>query len=267
MKLILRILFLGLLISSCTQEKTEKKVENTSPAYQLVKEVVEQTGSYEDLKKLKNVEYTYTIEAESRGIKNISTERYIFDGEYSWAEYAAENQMPNRDYSVRQIYDGDVVALFINDTLSVDVQKNDFASFLRKTNFYWFCMMQKLLDPGLTYKKLESREVDSIKYDLVEIGFEDSIGVVQDRYILYINPETKLVDQFLFTVKELDYSPVDPLLMIVNYEEVDGVKIMTDRYVRKSDWEGKRDGDLVYHQRSTGIKFNQEFNVEEFGLR
>lgn len=36
------------------------------------------------------------------------------------------------------------------------------ADFLRKTNFYWFAMMHKLLDPGMTYERLSDRVADGV---------------------------------------------------------------------------------------------------------
>ena len=39
------------------------------------------------MRELKDVEYTYTFFNPSVGLKDVSTERYIFDGELSWAKY------------------------------------------------------------------------------------------------------------------------------------------------------------------------------------
>ena len=121
-------------------------------------------------------------------------------------------------------------------SLTDDPNLNKLNGFMRKTNFYWFTMMFKLLDPGINYKRLPSREVNGIVYNVVETSFGESVGDAQDTYVLYLNPTTHLVDQFLFTV--MDFNMSNPLLMVAKYAEINGVKLPTDRSYVSSDWEG-----------------------------
>ena len=110
--------------------------------------------------------------------------------------------------------------------------------FNRKTNLYWFAMIQKLLDPGLKYEFLKEEAIGNNQYNIVKISFESANGEPTDIYQLYINQETKLVDQFLFTV--VAYGVVEnPMLMQMEYEEVDGLLIPTKRKYKKSTWDAE----------------------------
>ena len=62
-----------------------------------------------------------------------------------------------------------------------------------------------------------------IAYKVIEVTFGDNVGDAQDTYVLYIIQETKLIDQFLFTVKAFGVS--DPFLMSFEYQTVEGIKI------------------------------------------
>jgi len=63
------------------------KAENKNPK-ELIEKMTEVTGNYENLKSLKDVEYTNTVTDTASGKSDISVEKYIFDGELSWAEYS-----------------------------------------------------------------------------------------------------------------------------------------------------------------------------------
>ena len=56
-------------------------------ASQLIQEVIEANGGKERLRALKDVSYQYTFRSQEKGIEDVSIERYIFDGEISFAQY------------------------------------------------------------------------------------------------------------------------------------------------------------------------------------
>ncbi|MGI9534122.1 MAG: DUF6503 family protein, partial [Thermodesulfobacteriota bacterium] len=214
LKIILTFLFIVLLFNnSIADEKKDPKV--------LIEKMVEQVGNYDKLKSLNDVQYVYTTRDSTTGKSDISTERYIFDGELSWAEFTTHefHVFPDQIGPIIQGYNGKDSWVTINGKLVEDPEVLKLTDFLRKTSFYWFAMMQKLLDPGINYSYEGKRKVNDIEYDVVKIGHEQGIGDVSDTYLLYINPETHLVDQFLFTV--LDFNITDPFLMKVKYEEID----------------------------------------------
>ncbi len=232
-------------------------------AKQLIDQMIDVSGGQELLYQLKDVEYRYTYQNAKTGKKDVSLERYIFDGELSWARFDEQNnalaQVPGQ---LVQGFDGAKAWATIDGEAQSDPQILKMADFLRKTNYYWFAMMFKLADPGMTYKYNGERNLEGIPYQIVEVGFEVGVGDVQDTYVLYINPYTHLVDQFLFTV--LDFGRKDPLLMRVQYGHVDGLMLPVVRRYIAADWEGTPQGDDWTLEIMQDIKFNQNLDRAAF---
>lgn len=226
----------------------------------LIAKVVQEAGGRDALKAKKDVEYTYVYRNGASGKLDVSLERYVFDGEKSWARYYLhENTSPNADGPVVQGYDGRTTWQTVGGTLTTDEQSLRRADFLRKTNFYWFAMTFKLLDPGLRYTYEGIRKVAGTSYELVKVTFDEGVGDVSDTYVLYINPRTWRIDRFLFTV--LDFGKTEPFLMTVQYERVDGVLLPLERRYAKASWSGQ----LVEQPQwtdeiSVGARFNNGFS-------
>ncbi len=160
---------------------------------------------------------------------------------------------------MQQAWDGLAATASLNDELlPEDHEAIGFANFLRKTNFYWFAMMHKLLDPGMVYALEEDRKVNGQVYNVVKVGYEDGVGDVQDTYVLYINPETKLVDQFLFTI--MDFGIAEPKLMEVKYETIDGVQLTTYRRYADANWNDEVLNDAWTEEITENVKFNNGFS-------
>lgn len=228
-------------------------------AKQLVAEVVQAAGGIEKLRSLKDVEYEYTFKSKEKGIMDVSIERYIFDGEISFANYTTRQYfaLPQMEGSMTQYFDGRKTVSHHNGELITDEQPAYVGHFFRKTNFYWFTMMYKLQDPGIQRKMMEDRRVGDVSYKIVEMTFGEGVGETSDRYVLYINPRTKMVDQFLFTV--LGFGFKDPFLMKMKYEEVDGLMLSTYRAYTPANWEGEVIKEDWNEEISRDIKFNNGF--------
>ena len=228
-------------------------------ARELIKEVVTNAGGIEAFKNLKDVTYEYTFKSKEKGIKDVSIERYIFDGELSFAKYTSREYfaLPDMKGTLVQYYNGQETWSKINNEQITEQQPAYVGHFFRKTNYYWFAMMYKLLDPGIKFKMYPDRKVEETTYKIVEMTFEDGVGETSDKYLLYINPETKLIDQFLFTVLGFGFS--DPFLMQLEYEELDGLMFTTYRKYAPANWEGKVIKEEWNEQISKNIKFNNGF--------
>ncbi len=241
----------------------QKETKNSIAAKALIKKVVAKTGNYDLLKSLKDVAFEYTFYSTKTNKKDISVERYIFDGEVSWGQYKTHQYFvfPNTTETVTQFYDGSgqtTVKLGNKNVTDLKVLKS--TTFLRKANFYWFTMMPKLLDEGITYELLPNRTHNTIKYNVVKIGFNQGVGEVQDDFILYINPKTFLVDRFLFTVK--GFIP-GVLLMEAEYDTVNGYTFMAKRKVISgAQWDGSITGDVLFEQTSTNVRFTNGFTKD-----
>jgi hypothetical protein len=242
----------------------EKVSDQFKDPKELIKKMVEKTGDYNKLKSLKDVQYTYTQRDNPSGREDVSIERYIFDGELSWAKYLIHQNhvFADKQGEVIQGYNGKESWVTLDGQLLDDPQANKLADFLRKTNFYWFAMIQKLLDPGLNYSYEGNKSINNINYDIVNVSFDTGVGDVSDTYVLYINPETNLVDQFLFTV--MDFNVSEPYIMKVEYEQIDGVVLPAKRRLTKSNWDGDILEDNWTEEIMTDIKFNNSFKREDF---
>lgn len=218
-------------------------------AQELIDETVAAVGGMDGLHALKDVSFSY---ANYRGK---SEERYIFDGEVSWGKSIT------KDGETRiQFFDGEKVKVWVDGKETTDEKALESALFSRKTNYYWLAMIQKLSDPGLVYTSGGKRMFEGIEYDLVDVTFKDGVGVAKDRYLLYINPYTKLVDQFLFTVAAAGRST--PIMMKYTYDTFSGgVKLpVVGQSHAALNWEGELDPKAKWSSRWRGnFKFNNGF--------
>jgi len=249
-------------------ETTATEEMNNTPTFQntgheLVYNMVEKVGFYDDWKSKKDVVYTYTYTTPDSSTDQ-STEQYIFEGELSYGHYHQHQRtLPELEGPIVQGYDGEQYWLSNNDTMVTDEAALKPVAFSRPTNFYWFAMLPKLLDPGVTYEHLGAETHHGSNYDVVKVSFESPDGTPKDIYQLYINQETQLMDQFLFTVA--DFGLMDtPLLMQVEYEEVDGLLIPTKRRYKMSTWEANVDDAPWTMVSWTDIVFGNDLSPSDF---
>jgi hypothetical protein len=270
------IILLSTLALSCNQKKTkdisqetpQETPVQTPPSFQnkgheLVYNMVQNVGTLEALHQKKDVSYTYTYQTPD-GKTDISNEKYIFNGELSYGHYQQhERTFPKLKGPITQGYDGNTYWLKHNDTLIKDEKLLKRVAFNRPTNFYWFAMFQKLLDPGLTYEYLGETTLNAISYDIVKVSFTSQNNTPTDIYQLYINKHTLYVDQFLFTVA--DFGVMDtPFLMQVAYETIDGLWIPTRRKYKRSTWKAAIDDAPWTKVTWSNITFNNGLNKRDF---
>jgi thiol-disulfide isomerase/thioredoxin len=240
----------------------QKPTLATNKGSELVQKMVDKVGPLDKLCSKKDVEYIYTYKVPG-GKTDISHEKYIFDGELSYGMYVQHQRtLPELKGVVEQGYDGENYWLKADGKEMDDAKALQRVAFNRPTNYYWFTMMQKLLDPGLKYTYLGDTTISSNDYDIVKVEFESSEDKPTDIYQLYINKETSLVDQFLFTVA--DFGIVDPKLMEVKYEKVENLYIPTIRRYKDSSWDAVVTKEPWITVNWTDIKFNNNLKKEIF---
>ena len=170
-------LLIGSLLFSCTAKQVENvEAEPTqtfkNKGHELVYNMVQKVGDYETLRSKKNVSYTYTYQTPD-GKKDVVQEKYIFEGELSYGAYVQhERTLPQLEGIIEQGYDGSQFWLRHNGEFLEDEKLLKGVAFNRPTNFYWFSMMQKLLDPGLVYEHLGKDTIGNKYYDIVKVSFE-----------------------------------------------------------------------------------------------
>ncbi len=270
-KLVVAIIFSSILIACGNKEAKTKETTKTeevkipefqNKGHELVYKMTQETGSYQDLLNLKDIVFTYTYRTPDQK-EDVSIESYIFNGELSHGAYLKhERTLPNLKGKMQQGYNGKDFWVKIEGQEITDSSAIESVTFTRKTNFYWFAMMQKLLDPGINYEYLGKDNIDGKLYDIVKITFNTAADVASDTYQLYINPETHLVDQFLFTV--VSKNVTDPILMRVKYENVEDILLTTYRKYTKSDWKANVLKDAWIEEITKDIKFNQNLDKALF---
>ncbi|QXP80837.1 hypothetical protein H0I32_13685 [Winogradskyella sp. HaHa_3_26] len=245
------------------KEETIKTFANKGQ--ELVYNLTQKTGNYQTLLNKKDVVYTYTYQTPD-GKKDVSTEKYMFNGELSYGAYKQhERTLPNLKGLIEQGYDGDTYWLKHDGVEMNDEAYLKRVAFNRPTNFYWFSMMPKLLDPGVVYDYLGDKSIDNKAYEIVKISFTSEKNKPTDIYQLYINKETGMVDQFLFTVA--DFGKMDiPNLMQLEYEDIDGMLIPTKRQYKKSNWEAEVTDLPWIYVTWTDIKFDNNLKEEDFKI-
>lgn len=266
------LIILTLLVSACQHKsetaiaksnETVNQVKFQNDAHKMVYDMVQKVGTYDQLKNLNDVSYTYTYTTPD-GKKDVSTEKYIFDGELSYAQYTThQRSSPELEGPFEQGYDGSSAWFKHNGEYLMEDKKLEKALFNRKTNFYWFSMMQKLTDPGLNYSYVRLDTIGNSTYDVVNVTFQSDNNKPTDTYQLFINKKTSLVDQFLFTVA--DFNVMDtPFLMKVTYEKIDGVMVPSQRKYAKSDWQAGDPTTPWIMVTWSDIKFNQGLDKSLF---
>lgn len=261
------IIVLSCVLIMCKNENQKKGNDLSTPDFQnegheLVYSMVKTVGDYRSLVDKNDVTYTYTYKTPD-GKTDISTEKYLFDGEYSYGKYKKhERTLPQLEGVIEQGYDGNEYWLKHNGKVLLQEDYLKRVAFNRPTNFYWFTMMQKLLDPGLNYEYLGEKLINNEAYDIVKITFTSEDEKPKDIYQVYINKETSLVDQFLFTVA--DFGIMDPNLMQLEYEEIEGVLIPTKRQYKKSTWNADLTDNPWIIVTWTNIEFNTGITKEDF---
>jgi len=243
------------------KEKAVSTFQNKG--HELIYDMVQKVGDYQKLRSKKDVVYTYTYTTPD-GKSDISTEKYIFDGELSYGEYEQHQRtLPELEGTMEQGYDGTEYWLKANGKAVTDTVALKRVMFTRPTNFYWFAMFQKLLDPNLKYEYLGEKETGNKHYDIVKVSFDFKNDKPTDIYQLFINRETGMVDQFLFTVADFDVFE-EPLLMQLEYEEVDGFLIPAKRKYKRSTWDAEETEAPWTLAVWSDIKFDNNLKREDF---
>jgi len=246
-------------------EKVVQKVENiysTENPKSMLIEASKILGGFDTLKKLNDVSFTYNYVSPD-GKKDVSVEKYIFQDEISWAKYTTHeiNVAPNAEGDVVQFFDGKSATTHIAGEPNTDPQNVGTSQFLRQANYMWFTMMHKLTDPGTIHEYLGQEELNGVKFDKVLITYDaKAVGKeVNDTYIVYINPETKIIEQFKFSLPAFKVdAPV--LLAKCTYTDFKGVKIITKREM----FSPTKDGEYtpMVTQTLEDIKFNNGYTKE-----
>lgn len=222
-------------------------------------------GGWNDLWGKKDVEYTYDYRYPSNGKADVSTERYMFNSEASYGTYEQHeiNVMPETPGKVSQFFNGTETLVMHDGKKVEDPQALGTGDFLRRANYFWFVMPYKLNDKGTIASYQGQETYNGKNYDKLHVTYDPEItGKEQnDIYILYVNPETKRIDRFYFSLPFLGVN--DPVIVAnYEYEKVDGQLIATKRSYFMPNDKGEYGEAPNIVQTLSNIKFNNGFTAE-----
>lgn len=248
---------------SMVKEEKMAVVYDTTDVSTMIAAIEEANGGTEALRALKNVEYDYYYLKPDSTI-DISKERYIFEDETSWAKYTTHqvNVPAELEGDVVQFYDGKSASCYIGGEMIEDEKTIGMGQFLRQANYMWFNMMFKFQDPGVIANYNGRKEHKGKLYDMIDISYDSTVtGKAQnDAYVLYVNPETHLVDYFNFSLPALGVN-VPALHAELTYEEIDGIQVVTKRMMYTPNPETGEMGVMV-DQELKNVSFNNGFDKE-----
>ncbi|MCC1483690.1 DUF6503 family protein [Winogradskyella immobilis] len=275
----LLVLSLALIISACgetkketettqqskeTEEVAKAPIYNTEDPSSILASIEYAHGGWNDLWSKKDVQYTYDYRLPDDKA-DVSMERYIFDTEASFAHYTQHdvNAMPGAEGDMMQYFDGETTIAMLGDKKVEDPQAVGTSEFLRRANYFWFVMPYKLNDAGTIAKYMGQEDYNGTMYDKVGITYDSEItGKEQnDIYILYVNPETKMIDRFFFSLPALGVN-VPAIIANYEYEDVEGQKIATKRTYFMPNENGEYGEIPSINQTLTNISFNNGFTPE-----
>ncbi len=255
------------LLAIMTLTAMSVSAQDTNPT-ELIQKMEAAMGGWDLLWSQNDVEFQYDY-VYADGKADLSTERYIFEGEHSWAKYTQHdiNAMPGKEGEVIQsLVDNQAVCTLAGEAMT-DAQVVGGTDFLRRANYFWFTMFFKLNNPGTVHKYLGSESLEGKDYHKISVTYEgDKTGKEQnDEYIIFINKETMLVDQFFFSLPAMGVN-VPVLKMDVEYEEINGLQLPTKRYVYQPGEDGKPQAQPFLTQTSSKVKFNNGFTPADFKI-
>ncbi|MFK7813130.1 MAG: DUF6503 family protein, partial [Maribacter sp.] len=225
------VLLVSTTLISCKQADkkvvAEKQVENPQIDFTNPKDILAAVeaahGGWNHLRSKNDVEYHYEYTV-PQGKADISTERYIFDAEISFGHYTRHeiNTIPNENGIVTHLFDGGKTKVTLNGDIIEKERTITTAEFVRRANYFWLVMPYKLNDPGTIAKYLGTEVHNEINYHKLEVTYDAAVTGKEknDIYILYVNPDTYLIDRFYFSLPFLGINaPV--ILAEYTYETVE----------------------------------------------
>lgn len=225
-------------------------------------------GGWGDLWNKKDVQYTYDYRYPD-GKADVSTERYVFKTEASFGSYTQHdiNAMPEAKGEVMQYFDGTDAMVMVGDKKMEDPAAIGGSDFLRRANYFWFVMPYKLNDKGTILKPIGKEDYNGTSYDKVAVTYDAAItGKEQnDSYILYVNPTTKMIDRFFFSLPAMGVN-VPAIAANYEYEDIDGQKVATKRTYFMPNEKGEYGETPSIVQTLTDIKFNNDFTGESIKM-
>ncbi|GAA3615206.1 hypothetical protein Q4Q39_02110 [Flavivirga amylovorans] len=252
------IAFLLIVGTSVNAQKMDAKSK------ELLDRLTEVNGGYQTLLDAKDVYFKYSSEGNGKKEKN-SIEKHIFSGEHSLSEY--KGAYKKEEGIIKKALVNGEGMLSVNGKVFTDRKSKNAATFNSRITFYWFAMSYKLFDPSTIFSYLGKEILKGVELDKVKMVFDNSKTEkkANDEYLLYFNPETHLLDAFVFSKTGGDVIKEPKSRVFVTYESIEGVFVPVKRDTYKLD-ENKqwcKKAKFII----SDVKFNNGYKPEDFMLK
>ncbi len=181
-------------------------------------------------------------------VKYLSFHFIVTKGDTQLSDWRHDWDRRNNNYRLETTTrDGDHLRIIFNlDTQNGAVFKNGqalegeekiqwlgraYARYINDT--YWLLMPYKLKDPGVVLKYDGEQEMSGFKYDIVSLGFADSVGLTPwNMYRVFVDEATRLVHRWEYFEKE---GAAPSPAWWENWRVYDGIKLAEERVFENSN--------------------------------
>lgn len=123
---------------------------------------------------------------------------------------------------------------------------------------YWFGLPFKLADPGCVIRYAgEERAPEGRVFDKLEVTYAPGTGdTPQDWYVYYVDRETGLIGQILFTMTAEGHGGVMLLAEWLEHWPVGGMRLAHHRVFYRADHAGHRLSEPILEERLANVRVN-----------
>lgn len=133
------------------------------------------------------------------------------------------------------------------------------ARFYKNLHFYFFALPFMAADEGVIHEDLGQKQFNGKLYNIVKLSYGENIGdSPEDRYIMYINDETKLLDMINYSVTYFDSSKGERYSAIIydSWQTING--LVLPKSFSGYKWENDTLGDKRYDNIIEQVEFDSK---------
>ncbi len=130
--------------------------------------------------------------------------------------------------------------------------------FMKNLVFYFVAVPFVFADDGVILEELENRTVNEKEYEVIKATFGDGVGdAPEDQYLMYINPNTHIVDFLTYSVTYFDKTKATKYNALkYDWKNVNGL-LFPEKYIGYK-WENDQLGEVRYESPFSNASFSEQ---------